>query len=83
MNPACPTCGSRLESSKKLIEGVTVLRCRPCRQFRIEGDDAVIGPCPDPLTALRRRAEAIRLARIDQEVVESDIDDPRWTKVIL
>jgi hypothetical protein len=66
-----------------MVEGVTVLRCKQCRAFRIEGDTEVIRKSSDPISALARRAHALGIIDIDQQVMNSDIDDPRWTQIYL
>jgi hypothetical protein len=77
----CPRCGNPLLRSEILLIGHIVLKCVPCGQYRIEDDEVVIGPCADPLRAIRTRADAIDDDRRWKEAMTSSIDDPRWEKL--
>lgn len=79
----CPVCGSVFDSSKLLIPGVEILRCRSCGSFRIDGDDVVILDGPAALDELRQRSNDFLSDKRHQEMVESDSDDPRWESSVL
>lgn len=78
----CPTCGHAFRRSDVILPGRVVLRCVACDQYRIDGDEVVIGPCARPLDALRTRADAIDRERREHEMQTSSIDDPRWERLI-
>lgn len=74
----CPDCGNPQDMSTSLIPGVEVLRCRPCRKFRIKDDERVV-PCgAGSMDRLRVLAHEILAERRHKEMIESDIEDPRW-----
>ncbi len=78
----CPECGSPLLRNERLVIGHVVLKCKACDTYRLEGDESVmIGPCGDPLTALRRRASVLDAIRREDEMRTSPIDDPRWERI--
>ena len=80
---ACSICNMPLDRSDRLIEGAVVLRCRQCRTFRLDGDTMVFAPDGDLIGQLRRRQIQLDEAKVDKEVIESDIADPRWTQIDL
>jgi len=82
MSMNCPTCHAPLDRSDRLVIGCVVLRCRQCRQFRVEGDNMVFEAGTELLKNLTRRAIDLLQAKVDQEVLTSDIDDPRWERVL-
>jgi hypothetical protein len=63
-----------------LIPGVEVFRCRPCGVFRIKGSDHVVSGGNDSMDRLRELAYEVLAERRHKEMIESDIDDPRWEK---
>jgi hypothetical protein len=70
-----------LDRSERLIEGAVVLRCRQCRTFRLDGDSKTFSPVGDLIGQLRRRQIQLDEAKVDKELIESDITDPRWTQI--
>lgn len=83
----CPKCyrppGAR---SITLIEGHAVLICRKCRLFAIEGVDVWIDGGSDVMARLRNLGGvATEKAKeyMDQmnEMINSDDDDVRWTRI--
>ena len=63
-----------------LIPGVEVNRCRACGTFRIKDDTEVIRGGSDIMDRLRVRASEVLAERRHKEMIESEIDDPRWEK---
>jgi hypothetical protein len=74
----CPECGILQDHSPMLIPGVVVFRCRPCGTFRIKDDDQVIYGGDGVMDRLRARGHEVLADRRYKEMIESDIEDPRW-----
>ena len=74
----CQDCGQFQDSSKTLVLGVTVYRCRSCRRFHIEGSDVSVEGGDGAMDRLRSIANDILSERRHKEMIESDITDPRW-----
>ena len=70
----CIRCHQPAQLKKGMLEGHDVLRCKACKILWIDGDNA---PCQD-IDDLKRAAEAIRR---HNEMMDSDISDPRWTQL--
>jgi len=77
----CPICNAPLDRSDRLIEGAVILRCRQCRTFQLDGDTKTFAPGGDLVGQLRRRQIELDEAKVDKEVIESDIADPRWMSI--
>jgi len=81
----CPLCHEELNATDRndrMIVGSFVLRCRPCKVYWIEGDTELFSG-PDSLKNLTKRAITLMAVKVDREIMTSDIDDPRWTRVDL
>lgn len=92
MTLTCPICGAPMDRNDKLVKGHVVLRCKGCRLYQIEGDidwftvneTGVNSPPSMPVyMRLQRRANDLDEAKRYQEMLDADIEDPRWTKVEL
>lgn len=70
----CPGCGLVPKRSNTLIPDVSVLFCRGCRQFCIEGT-------PDWIKGGQNVVGRLLEARNERELRESPIEDPRWTQI--
>lgn len=73
INYYCPECGGLQDRKEGVIEGHVVLGCKACKLFWLEGDHQSCKNVND----LKRAAEAIKR---HNEMMESDINDPRWTQ---
>ena len=78
----CLSCSSPQDRSATLIPGVVVLRCKTCKTLQIEGDTISFPGGDGVMDELRKRAQEILGERRHKEMVESDIDDPRWERVL-
>lgn len=77
----CETCRGPLDVSNRVLEGVTIHRCKRCRTFRVEGDTQVINGGPNAMGELRLRAIALNKMKVDEEAMRSPWEDPRWDMV--
>ena len=78
----CPACDAPAQRSERLIPGLLVHRCRECRTFWLDGDEAhPIGPTNDPIRDLRLRAIELDRLAVEQAIITSDWDDPRWERL--
>lgn len=59
----CDKCQAPMNASPMLISGLTLLYCRPCRRFRVEGDDQWFDGGSGIVDRLLARAEVIRQAQ--------------------
>ena len=76
------------ESSTRLIEGLTVLRCKDCRSLSVEGGDRWIKGGEGWQERLKAIAALREIAdtrdedqRRHEEMLGSPITDPRWERV--
>jgi predicted metal-binding protein len=72
---ACPWCHCRLQRSLNLVPKHTVLGCRPCRAFRLEGDERWVSGGSDMIGTLTRIAKELDDAK---RVPETPFD---WVRV--
>lgn len=82
----CPSCQREFDRSTSILArlGAVLLRCRSCQVYQIEGDDYIFRG-RDSAKDVVKRAELIRewqneVARRHQEMIETDITDPRWVQ---
>lgn len=78
----CPDCGALQDRSTLLVMGLEVQRCHKCRTYRIKDDDQVFAAGDGVIKRLRDRGNEILAARRHREMLESDISDPRWERVL-
>jgi len=78
----CPKCHQLAERSKRIINGQTVFRCKPCNLFTVKDGSRWIPDGPDLVAALRLLAQ-IRDEEAERfrQMMQSDISDPRWTQL--
>ena len=70
------------DESKTFIEGESVRRCRICRMVTVEGAAQWITGGPDVLVHLKILAvERDRERATQKAIMESPIEDPRWTQI--
>ncbi len=79
----CPECGGELSRTAKLIPGETVVACRRCKRYQLQGDQWIDAEhVQDVRTALLERLEALKTEQSPEgryrQMMESDIEDPRW-----
>ncbi len=79
----CPECGGELSRTAKLIPGETVVACRRCKRYQLQGDKWIDAEhVQDVRTALLERLEALKTEQSPEgryrQMMESDIEDPRW-----
>lgn len=68
--------------SQTLVEGSTVLGCRNCRQFCVEGSDRWVVANEGFRLLLRLMAAELKDAQeTTKAIMESDISDPRWEQL--
>lgn len=75
----CPDCRCRLVRSTTMVEGATVLCCRGCGVFWVEGCDQAVQAGPglrDTLALLAGNVKASQTA--DDAVRDTPWSDPRW-----
>lgn len=76
----CPSCNRPAERSTRLIEGHTVLACRQCRQFSIEGSGQWVPGGPGWKERLLDLVKPVEEAKnIQDEIRNADETDPRWS----
>ena len=78
----CPKCRQPAECSKAIIDGETVFRCRPCNLLTVRGGSRWLPGGPEVVAMLRTLVE-IRDEEAERyrQMMESDFDDPRWTRL--
>jgi predicted metal-binding protein len=78
-----PTCQhSHATASTALVQDHTVWLCRECRSVRLDGSDQWLSGGSGVIDQLRRMAGQVDQARSnEQEMMTSDISDPRWTRL--
>ncbi len=79
----CPECGGELSRTAKLIPGETVVACRRCKRYQLEGDVCIYAAdVQDVRTALLERLETLKTEQSPEgryrQMIESELDDPRW-----
>lgn len=80
--PACKTCGNPLDRTAKLVPGHVVVRCIQCRAYWLEGDEHFrVESGYNAAHALQERANNLDAIKREQEVMTSDIEDPRWVRI--
>ena len=78
----CPSCHGPQRRSETMLPGLSVMGCRNCNAFVIEGDDRPVQGGPDAIAQLRVRAKQMEDERRMRELIESDISDSRWEQVL-
>lgn len=89
----CPRCSKSMDESVHLLadfDAIT-LRCKPCGLFQVKGDpdhrqfDKASCLAGNILGSLRERAAELgmakRMASVVESIMETSLEDPRWTKV--
>ncbi len=70
------------DESKTFLEGQTVRRCRSCRMVTVEGAERWIIGGPLVLEHLKiLAAERDQRRAVEKEIMESPIEDARWTQI--
>ncbi len=79
----CPTCNQPLARSTVLVPGLVVLACRQCRRMTVEIEGMNMEWIPggpgvvDRLKAMAKDAIEMKAA------IETPINDPRWTEMMI
>ena len=77
--PKCPRCKNLCQSFENMIPAHIVFGCRPCRAFRLEKHSQWLIGVGYVLARLAEMAkESERDDEIHDEILNSDITDPRW-----
>ncbi len=79
----CPQCNGELSRTSKLIPGEMVTACRVCKRYQLQGDVWIDADhVQDVRTALLERLETLKTEQSPEgryrQMIESDIEDPRW-----
>ncbi len=82
MTTLCPTCNNTLDRKHSDALGEDVLRCRVCRTYSLDGFDRWFSEADVKLFRKLAKQRDDDKARY-QLMMESDINDPMWTRIYL
>jgi hypothetical protein len=77
----CPRCHQPLARNTASFPGRTILGCRSCRLFAVEVPGAELAWIPGGPGWLERLMATVGEQERRRDIVDSDDDDPRWTRM--
>jgi hypothetical protein len=77
----CPFCSGPTSRRIDLVADITILRCPHCRKAGVQDCHPADWVSIDDPACLERLAGVAEHIRREQEIMRSDWDDPRWTRL--